>query len=236
MPTQEGRGRGREIKAAIEEVWTPPSYYYHLRPGGHVAAVREHFASPWVASVDLQRFFDQISRSRVARCLKKIGFGNDVAWEMACDSVVDKRPPQREFSVPFGFIQSPIIASLVLSNSILGRLIDKFRTNGVAITVYVDDISISEANEGALRDIVAQLDDAARLSGFKFNPQKIQKPARTATSFNIEFGSGKMRIVEDRLSQFEISLRMANEPKIEGILAYVAPVSNDDLDRLANFV
>ncbi|HEV2079228.1 MAG TPA: reverse transcriptase domain-containing protein [Allosphingosinicella sp.] len=121
VPTAEGKDRGTEIKKAAESRWHRPSHYFHLRAGGHIAAAREHHAAPWVASLDLQRFFDHISRSRVHRAMKKLGFSKDEAWEIACDSVVDKHPPRRRFSIPFGFVQSPILASVVLSKSALGR-------------------------------------------------------------------------------------------------------------------
>lgn len=186
-----------------------------------MAAVRAHHAAPWVASLDLQRFFDHISRSRVHRALKKLGFSKDEAWEMACDSVVDKRPPSRCFSVPFGFVQSPILASLVLSKSALGKAVKECRAAGVTTTVYVDDISLSAGSEQALNDAIGKLDHAASVSGFRFNPAKAQAPGPLARSFNIEFGSGEMRILPDRLAEFEVALRTANEAQTGGILGYV---------------
>jgi hypothetical protein len=236
VPTADGRVRGGEIKGAIEEVWTPPSYYFHLQPGGHVAAVRQHHAAPWVASLDLKRFFDHISRARVHRAMKKLNFSQDDAWEIACDSVVDKHPPKRRFSIPFGFVQSPIIASVVLSKSALGRALRDCRASGVTVTVYVDDISLSADSEQALQEAIDKLDDAAVVSGFQFNPDKTQGPARSARSFNIQFGSGEMRILPDRLAEFEVTLRTANEAKIGGILGYVGSVSDESLDDLEALV
>lgn len=236
VPTDEGKGRGSEIKAAVEAQWTPPSYYFHLQSGGHVAAVREHCAAPWVASLDLQRFFDHISRSRVHRAMKKLGFSKDEAWEIACDSVVDKRPPARRFSIPFGFVQSPILASVVLSKSALGQAIRDCRSAGVKATVYVDDISLSAESEKALQIAMQQLDHAAHVSGFSFNPAKTQGPAPVARSFNIEFGSGQMKILPDRLAEFEVALRTASHPQIDGILGYVASVSSLSLDELNDLI
>ncbi len=232
VPTAKGKARGAEIKAAVENLWTPPSYYYHLQPGGHVAAVRQHHGAPWVASLDLKRFFDHLSRARVHRAMKKLGFSQHDAWEIACDSVVDKNPPKRHFSIPFGFVQSPILASVVLSKSALGHALRNCRASGITVTVYVDDISLSADNELAVNDAIAQLDDAAKLSGFQFNPDKTQGPAATVRSFNIEFGSGQMKILPDRLAEFEVALRTANEAKIGGILGYVASVSDASLDDL----
>src|SRR3546814_2670817 len=73
IPTDEGRERGEAIKSQIEALWTAPANYFHLQQGGHVAAVREHKDAPWLASLDLRRFFDQIARTKVHRALKEIG-------------------------------------------------------------------------------------------------------------------------------------------------------------------
>jgi hypothetical protein len=164
--------------------------------------------------------------------MKKLGFSNDEAWEISCDSVVDKHPPRRRFSIPFGFVQSPILASVVLSKSALGKAIRDCKDSGINVTVYVDDISLSANDEQLLRDAIAQLDHAAGVSGFAYNPAKPQAPPPSATSFNIEFGSGQMKIVPDRLAGFEVALRTASEPKAAGILGYIASVSDESLDEL----
>lgn len=236
VPTADGKARGKEIKRTVESLWTPPSYYYHLQPGGHVAAVREHHGSPWVASLDLLRFFDHISRARVHRAMKKLGFAQEEAWEIACDSVVDKQPPARKFSIPFGFVQSPILASVTLSKSALGQAIRDCRASGVLATVYVDDISLSADSEAALNDAIGRLKIAAKGSGFQFNDTKTQGPSRSAKSFNIEFGSGQMRVLPDRLAEFEVALRDASDAASEGILGYVASVSHESLDELEQLV
>src|SRR3546814_21049417 len=95
IPTDEGRERGEAIKSQIEALWTPPANYFHLQQGGHVAAVREHKDAPWLASLDLRRFFDQIARTKVHRALKVIGIPHNDAWERAWDSTVATRPPHR---------------------------------------------------------------------------------------------------------------------------------------------
>src|SRR3546814_2308894 len=118
------------------------------------------------SSLDLRRFFDQIARTKVHRALKVIGLPHTDAWEMACDSTVDKRPPHRAFSLPFGFVQSPIVASVVLAQSALGGAIRRLSRDGMTITVYVDDITLSGPNEHRVGEAIAALETAAALSGF----------------------------------------------------------------------
>lgn len=233
VPTDFGRDRGAEIKAAIESLWYPPANYFHLLGGGHVAAVRQHRNAVWVASLDLQRFFDQITRTKAHRALKAIGLPHEEAWEMACDSTVDKAPPKRQFSLPFGFVQSPIVASVVLAQSALGRAIRELVTDGLTVTVYVDDITISGPDRSVVESALTRLEAGAELSGFAFNPAKTQPPNAKVKSFNIHFGSGGMEISEQRMAQFEAALHDANEHRIGGILGYVATVNPSQADKLA---
>ena len=232
VPTNHGRVRGSEIKSVVEKRWQAPKNYFHLRDGGHVVAVRIHHSAQWVASLDLLRFFDQISRGKIFRSLKRLGFVQSDAWEIACDSTVDKAPPARLFSVPFGFVQSPLIASLVLAHSALGKCIERLRRTGVDITVYMDDITISSNSQAAISSAIDQLIAAAHLAGFDFNPEKMQMTSPSVTSFNIEFGSGSMSITSERMRQFEKSFLDGNEYQKHGILSYISSINHDHVFKL----
>lgn len=232
VPTDYGRDRGAEIKEEIGSRWKAPANFYHLRDGGHVAAVREHRDASFLASLDLQRFFDQISRSKIFRSLKKLGFSQSEAWGIACDSTVDKRPPARKFSLPFGFVQSPLVASLVLAHSALGKRIERIRRDGVTTTVYMDDITISADSESVVSSAVDEIVVAGELSGFSFNPDKTQPTASAVTSFNIEFGSGAMSIMADRLAELAKAFESGNEAQQMGIYGYVESVNVNQLDAL----
>jgi len=232
VPTHYGRSRGYEIKSTVEARWKAPSYYYHLQEGGHVAAARLHSGAPWVASVDLQRFFDQITRTRVHRSLKRLRFSHADAWDMACDSTVDKKPPRRRFSVPFGFVQSPLLSSIVLSHSGLGQAIRNLRHQGTLVTVYMDDITLSGDSEGAVLEALETLQKAADASRFSFNPTKVQRPAGSVTNFNIVFGSGSMLVTDERLKEFKDSFDNGSANVQMGIYGYVWSIDNDQADDL----
>lgn len=234
IPTEMGRKRGTEIKGAIEGLWKPPANYFHLLEGGHVAAVKSHRNATWLASLDLQRFFDQITRTKIHRALKVIGLQHKDAWEMACDSTVDKKPPKRQFNLPFGFVQSPIVASVVLAQSALGGAIRSLLADGLTVTVYVDDITISGPSEDRVRAAVEQLETGAELAGFAFNLDKTQPPNGAVTSFNIAFGSGVLEVTEERMVEFEAAIRNGNEYQVGGILGYVGSVNHGQADRLAD--
>jgi hypothetical protein len=116
VPTPEMIAVGKEIKSAIEKRWSPPSYFYHLRRGGHVAALRAHLGNAAFLRLDIQDFFGSIGRSRVARCLKS-RFGYETAREWAHVSTVRDPSGAAGSIIPFGFVQSPIVASLCLAES-----------------------------------------------------------------------------------------------------------------------
>lgn len=198
-----------------------------------MAAARRHRDAPFVASLDLQRFFDQVSRSKVHRALKRLHFSHTDAWEMACDSSVNKPAPCSGYSIPFGFVQSPLVASIVLAQSRLGKAINGLRGDGIEATVYVDDITLSDPSLAALNDAIDTLRSAATASGFSFNEAKTQPPSGRTTGFNIEFGSGHMKLVTERLAEFEAVLRVGSPEQVEGILSYIRSVSADQHDELA---
>ncbi|MCO5792815.1 MAG: hypothetical protein HEQ21_08345 [Blastomonas sp.] len=208
--------------------------YFHLLQGGHVAAVRQHKDAKWVASLDLQRFFDQISRTKIHRSLKVIGIRHAEAWGMACDSTVDKQPPKRRFSLPFGFVQSPILASVVLAQSALGGAIRQIMAGGVTVTVYVDDITVSGVTKEEVAEAIVQLEAGAQNAGFTFNQAKTQPPDGRVNSFNIGFGSGAMEVLESRMAEFQIAIHNGNEFQIEGIIGYVDSVNHAQADELAD--
>lgn len=106
-PTDEAKKTGARTKRSVASHWKPPSFYYHLRKGGHVAAVRSHESSRFFFRADLDDFFGRVNRTRVTRCLKS-WFSYAEAREMASESVV-KRPGDDAFVLPYGFVQSPML-------------------------------------------------------------------------------------------------------------------------------
>ncbi|RYF61168.1 MAG: hypothetical protein EOO27_03170, partial [Comamonadaceae bacterium] len=153
VPTAESVAEGKKIKKAIEERWTPPPYYFHLRAGGHVEALRMHLKHTCFARIDIQDFFGSINRTRVTRCLTS-KFGYAVARAYANASTVPA-PKTTRTIVPFGFVQSQIVAALCLAESALGVYLDRLASDSaIALTVYVDDIIVSCSDAVQLDNVV----------------------------------------------------------------------------------
>lgn len=147
VPTKETIANGLKVKKLIEDIWPIPNHYYHLRRGGHIQALMKHLKNRYFIHLDIQNFFGQINRSRITRSLKEhIPYNR--AREIAIESTV-RLPdsPTIKYILPFGFVQSPIIASMCLKKSALGRHLSRLESQkDFIVSVYMDDILVSSNN------------------------------------------------------------------------------------------
>lgn len=227
VPSSEMSKFGKKLHSYIKKQWLPPLYYYHMRAGGHVAAAALHKENYFFALIDIRHFFESTSQSRVTRELKTI-FPYKKAREIAKLSTV--RVPgkfEAKFSIPYGFPQSPIVATLCLNNSFAGRLIDSINTSGlVKISVYMDDIIISAKGFAVLNNCFEELCEALKRSHYDLNDIKTQPPAERITAFNLELSHRDLRIRASRLVEF-ISAYAQTEDlyEKEGIRSYVKSIN-----------
>lgn len=228
VPTQECLDIGKEIKSGVENTWEPPHYFFHLRQGGHVKALQHHLPNKYFLHLDIQDFFGSINKSRVTRALKnKVGY--QTAREWAKQSTVRDPEDKQRFILPFGFVQSQILATLCLSRSALGTCFRRLaKRNDISLSVYVDDIIVSSNEmqhcDDALRDLAA----SAEQSRFFLNRKKQEGPANSIKAFNIILSHGNLTLTDDRISKFK---QQIEEDLIglerRGILSYVRTVNND---------
>jgi len=181
---------------------------------------------------DIDDFFGRVSRSRITRCLKS-WFSYADAREMASESVV-KRPGLEGFVLPYGFVQSPILASLALEKSALGAYLRKLSSRGdLRVSVYVDDIIISGDNESVLGEVGERLIDLASKALFPVSREKREGPAEEVTAFNIRVSRAALRITDERMAELRLSYQSAtSEFSRAGILGYVDSVSPAQADSL----
>ena len=223
VPNNESRRSGKLIKRKLEKSWKAPYYYAHLRKGGHVSALKKHLGNDLFFCADIDQFFNSINLSRVTRELKTVFKNYSDSRFMACESVVElPDSSERKFILPFGFIQSAIIASLCLNNSALGKYLNKLESNGFRVSVYMDDIIISTSLPLVqAKAAFIKLQDKAVRSGFHLNTNKTFGPRETITAFNIHLSKGKIELTDDRLEEFKKSIvNTDNSAVIDGILGY----------------
>lgn len=226
VPTEESRAEGKAIKEAVEDKWQPPTYYYHLRAGGHVASLRSHVNNTYFLRLDIQDFFGSITRSRVTRSLKKM-FGYEKARQIANDSTVKHPADKNRAMLPYGFVQSPTLASLALFDSRLGGYLEQLeKRKYVVVSVYMDDIIVSTKRKKPLADIHKELVAASVKSRFDFHPDKTEGPAIKITAFNIELGSGDIQVTPERLQEFYDAFKKTSSLlEKNGIAEYVSSVN-----------
>ena len=227
----------QEHIARIHRIWKPPQYFFHLRPGGHVAALRGHDGNTWLGKIDLASFFYNVTRHRVTRSLKKIGYSFRDADEFAVASTVRAPSGRRRFVLPYGFVQSPLLASVSLDTSDLGNCFRDLEKGGFVVSVYVDDIIVSSKNEADVANGLARIREAAQRSNLPINEAKSHPPAKELRAFNIDLDAREMKIEGERYEQMcrEV-LEKGDSDASRGILSYVRSVSQTQADQMiANF-
>lgn len=235
VPSEKAIASGKAIKFDLEKRWEPPLNYYHLLPGGHVKAIRLHTNNKVFVHLDIRHFFNSINKSRVTRNLKKF-YKYERAREIAVESTVKiKKEGSPIFVLPFGFVQSPLIASLCLFNSALGQRIEKIRKtmNYVKISVYMDDIVISTKHQALSEKILIMIKAAAGKSKFYLNTEKEEGPANMVTAFNIDLCHNRTKIEYNRLAEFAEAYKYAtSESQQVGIENYIKSVNPDQAKAL----
>jgi len=226
VPTQASMKMGREIKRTIQARWDAPPNYYHLLAGGHVEALRIHADNTWFIHLDIKNFFGSINRSRITRSLKNL-FGYSHAREIANLSTVI-HPNFGGFILPFGFVQSPIIASICLHKSALGRCLSLLQKSGTRVSVYVDDLIISSDTLEVAVEALTAIKHSAERSGFELNHEKEEGPAPKITAFNLDLSKNRLAVEPNRLKEFsEAFLGATSEHQQRGIIGYVESVNSD---------
>jgi hypothetical protein len=225
VPGNESRDFGADLVQKIRRRWNAPPYFFNLKAGGHVAAARHHESSPYIVRLDIERFFDRVTRTKVARSLRAVGISAGAAFEAGRLSTV-RKPHRVGFSIPFGFVQSPLLASLVLDRSSLGRALRHARRAGAILSVYVDDILLSHTDRDTLAQLAAEVRDAADTSQLCLSLAKSQfTPQAMAEAFNLHIGKGKLRVNGVRMSQFRAEAFQATAEQLEGYARYLYHVN-----------
>lgn len=234
VPNDESVTFGTALKEAIKERWQTPHNYYHLKEGGHVAALRQHVSNAFFLRLDIDNFFGHVNRSRITRNLKPL-FSYNTARQYAIESTVrDTDSKEAIYILPFGFVQSPILASLCLRKSALGGYLSSLsRQQDIVCTVYMDDILISSKNLNQLGVIEGQLESYATRSRFPLSKTKREGPSESVTAFNVTISEGALSITDARMAEFESAFRKSkNEHQKDGILRYIASVNPSQVGSL----
>lgn len=199
VPNTKGYEVGYQLKDLVEHAVVFDDFYFHLRPGGHVGALHAHRKNTYFARVDLKNFFYSISRPRVARVLYELRIPR--AGYYAKSSCVKNPYDGPAYSLPYGFVQSPILATVVLARSVLGSFLRDIHP-AITVSVYLDDIAISSSTSEPLSAAFDELIKRIEAAGFTLNAQKTAAPANSMELFNCGLEFNQAAVTEARRQAF----------------------------------
>jgi len=205
-PNDRSRKIGKDIKRQVDRAVQFDPFYYHLQSGGHVAALHAHRQHRYFARLDLERYFYSISKSRVQRALVDNGILR--ARHYAKWSCVRNPYGDPAYSLPYGFVQSPILATLVMMNSVAGTFFRNLGAN-VAISVYMDDISLSSDDRNGLKDTFEATWLRLEEASFVINRGKVREPGTAMDLFNCDLEHGRTAVQQTRVAEFYAEPRSA---------------------------
>ena len=133
---------GNKLKRKVAEKYSFDSFFYHFKDGSHVVALHRHRKNAFFCRVDISRFFYSIRRNRLKRILRSIGVPKPEFY--AKWSTVKNPFVGGGYVLPYGFVQSPILATLVLSESPIGNYLRSL-PGSITPSVYMDDICLSRS-------------------------------------------------------------------------------------------
>lgn len=234
VPSADASKLGERILQEIRNKWIPPLYFYHLRTGGHLKAARSHLKSDFLAVIDIKNFFQSTSRSRITRDLKAY-FTYSQAREISKISTVrNLSSSSHQHVLPFGFVQSPILATLCLDKSYLGCLLRRLNKHpNVKLSVYMDDVIISSNDLIQLLSAYDEILVAMEKAGYQANMIKTQPPSSLIKVFNLNLSKGVMKVTSQKMSEFLIDFYASDyEPHKIGVKNYVEAVNPEQAKLL----
>jgi len=199
VPSATGRKIAKQLLKKVRRRFEPDPFFFHLHKGGHIAALHIHRQQKYFARLDLQNFFYTISRNRVARALQEIGIAGGEFFAKWSTVKNEFAPPA--YALPYGFVQSPMLASLILSRSAVGEYLREIE-GLIVVSVYVDDISISGNNKRVLQKAYRQIRRKVAASNFVINEEKTVEPGLTINLFNCQLERYRSVVTNERREQF----------------------------------
>ncbi|OAP39031.1 hypothetical protein AU381_07960 [Sinorhizobium glycinis] len=190
---------GADIKRQVNKAYQFDNFIYHFKDGSHVVALHKHRTNKFFCRIDISRFFYSVQRNRLKRVLKDVGIFR--AEYYAKWSTVKNPFAGGGYVLPYGFVQSPILATLVLAKSPIGEYLRGLDPS-ITASVYMDDICLSGPDQAALQVAFEGLLQAVEEAGFTLNDEKTRPPAEQIDIFNCSLENGDTRVLPERIDDF----------------------------------
>ncbi|WP_432465898.1 reverse transcriptase domain-containing protein [Enterobacter kobei] len=134
---------------------------------------------------------------------------------------------QLKHVIPYGYPQSPILASLCFHQSFCGSTINTVSKSGhVSVSIFMDDILLSSDDLGQLENAFDIILEAIRRSGYTVNENKTQPPSLMVNVFNLELSQNSLRVTSKRIVEFlQAFISSKNPHERKGIASYVGSIN-----------
>jgi len=205
-----------------------------------VAALFDHAMNTHFCVMDIKTYFTSTTRSMVVKALKQVGYRYPQAMRDASESSVRHPDTMGQRVLPYGFIQSALLATLCLEYSHVGRVLRELDKSPLTLSVYMDDIIVSgdAEMERDVEDAFTQLGNAFDRSPYSINRVKTQPPSREICVFNALMSHHSIQVHHDRMEKFKEALFANENPhSISAILRYVGvlnPSQEKELEAYLN--
>lgn len=150
------------LKEVLYKLKLPDYFFGGLKNKDAVLNARCHQGNKFFFLTDLKNFYPSVHFSSVEKALRKEGFYPDVARLIT-------RICTKEGAIPQGCPTSSFLASLVVFHS-CGNLFTKYRNEGLRVSIYVDDITISSPID--FKEKTSEILSELRNCGLKINFEK----------------------------------------------------------------
>ncbi|MCZ4695530.1 RNA-directed DNA polymerase [Ancylomarina euxinus] len=150
------------LNNVLYELKLPEYFFGGLKKKDAVLNARWHQGNKYFFLTDLKDFYGSVHYTSIEKALRKEGFYPDVAKLIT-------RICTKEGAIPQGCPTSSFIAALVVYHS-CGDLFEKYKTEGLKVSVYVDDITFSSPVD--FKNRTSKILEELRNRGLKINFKK----------------------------------------------------------------
>lgn len=154
--------QSRLLNNVLYKLKLPEYFFGGLKKKDAVLNARYHQGNKYFFLTDLKDFYPSVHFTSVETALRKEGFYPDVAKLIT-------RISTKEGAIPQGCPTSSFLASLVVYHS-CGDLFEKYIKDGLKVSIYVDDITISSPVD--FKNKIPHILEELRNRGLKINFKK----------------------------------------------------------------
>lgn len=167
-----------KILTRILEKLTIPDYVYAFEKNKSIPTMAQlHVNKKVIISVDIKDFFHSIKQERLMSFLILLGIGERAA------RTISELCTYKSF-VPQGALTSPKIANLVTSLTFGPALKSYCDANGLTLTIYADDVTISSTNPALnVSEVLSFVTNEIIEAGFRVNHEKTKVMWDTARQY-----------------------------------------------------